>query len=117
MAVERHDSAFADSAVGAADLSAKVYYLGTINSSGQLAVCGNQGIVAGVITEGKAAGLYSTFSRGPKIKCIAGGTIAAGERVESDANGKAVAGTTAVFGVARTSAVSGDIVEVDFDIR
>jgi hypothetical protein len=117
MAVERHDSANMESAIGAADLSEKVFYLGTIDNTGKLAVCGNQGIVAGVITEGKAAGLYSTFSRGPKVKVIAGGSITAGERVESDGNGKAAAGTTAVFGVARTSASANEIVEVDFDLR
>lgn len=117
MAVERHDSALQDSAPSATDLSTKVFYLGTINSSSQIALCGAAGIVAGVITEGKAAGLYSTFSRGPKVKVIAGGSITAGQRVESDGDGKAVAGTTAPFGVARTGASANEIVEVDFDIR
>ena len=117
MAVTREDSAFADAKIGAADLSEKVHYLATIDSDGKFAVCGNQGIVAGVITEGKAAGFHSTVSRGPKVKVIAGGTITAGQRVESDASGKAVAGTTAPFGVACKAASASEIVEVDFDIR
>lgn len=117
MAITRRDSANADCLPAAADLREKLYYLCTINSSGQVALCGNQGIVAGVITDGANTGDGCSFSKGPIEKVICGGTITAGERVECDGNGKAVAGTTAVFGVARQGGVANDIIAVDFDRR
>lgn len=52
------------------------------------------------------------------VKVIAGGTVAIGDRVTSDAAGAAVATTTAgdeVVGVALEAAVSGDVFEVSMD--
>lgn len=117
MGITRHDSAFADCLTAASDLSAKLHYLCTVDSSGKVDLCGAAGIVAGAITEGTAAGYGTSFSRGPIIKAVCGGTITAGQLCESDGNGKAVAGTTKPFGVARESGVSGDIISFSFDNR
>ena len=50
------------------------------------------------------------------VKVLAGGTIAVGDRIACDANGKAVAAgaSTETYGVALTAGASGDLITVAF---
>lgn len=116
MAVQKQDGLFTDSAAGGSDLTGKEYRLCTRASNGQINQSTAGAVVAGVISEGKASGLYSSFNNGGKLKAIAGGIIAIGDKLQSDANGLAVQGTTNSFGVATSStSASGEYVEFDFD--
>ena len=116
MAIERLDSAFADAQPSGEDLTGKEMLCATRNSDKELVVAGASEIVAGIIQEGKTAGLSSTISRGPICKVIAGEALAAGVKVESNSAGKAVAGSTTPFGTTRTSTGAADeIVEVAMD--
>lgn len=117
--------------VAAADLSAKQYYAVKIDSNGQAALAAAGEPAVGILQNKPIAGQSATvWAFGPRSKAVAGGTIAAGALVASDANGKFVTATTGktntsdagaaadpligsnVLGVAVTSAVSGDIFTV-----
>jgi len=99
----------------AADLSAKQYFLGAIDSSGQFALAGAGAQVDGVNQdEPDAAGKIMAMAISGVSKVSAGGTIAAGELVASDSAGEAVAAATGdnIAGVAMAAAVDGDIFPV-----
>lgn len=101
-----------------ADLSAKLYYLCKIDTDGDiiLAAAGTDHVF-GVIREGNTADKPVTVQFGGIGKVIAGGTIVAGDRLTADANGKAVATTTAgnkVIGVALMSASANEIFSFAF---
>ncbi len=99
----------------AADLSAKQYFFGAIDSSGEFAVAGAGAQVDGVIqNEPDAQGKATTVGISGVSKVLAGGTVAAGELVASDSAGEAVAAATGdnIAGVAMASAVDGDIMSV-----
>jgi hypothetical protein len=84
---------FSISAVAAADLSAKQYYLVKLNSAGKIALAGNGVAATGVLqTEPEAdeVGRVQVLGIAP---VILGGTVATGAFVASDANGKAVTAT------------------------
>ncbi len=95
-----------DARISAADLTGKEYYLAVVDSSGEYDLAGLGENAVGTIQEGKAAGLSSTVALGGVVKCVAGTAIAAGDKVASDAAGKAkvVATTEHVVGVAMTAA-------------
>ncbi len=97
-----------DARVSAVDLTGKEYFLAIIDSSGEYDLAGLGENAVGTIQEGKAAGLSSTVALGGVVKCVAGTAIAAGDKVASDAAGKAkvVATTEHVVGVAMTAAAA-----------
>ena len=98
------------------DLSAKQYYMvGITNASGtgQVSLATEGGDVVGVLQNvPNLAGRAAEVAVGGVCKCIAGGSITAGNRVSPDSNGKATAVGSAddyAFGVALQTASSGDI--------
>ena len=101
------------SLAAAADLSAAQYKIVQINSSGQAALANATSLTVGVLqNKPTAAGRIATVAVHGVCKCVAGGSITAGARLTSDANGNAVAASTAgdaVIGVALDSASSGDV--------
>lgn len=122
------------SLVTAADLSTKQFYLGKTNSSGLLALASSAGQdVTGVIYDnGGTSGRVVSVANGGTVQVILGGTVTAGDKLTTDANGKAVTAAGArvdstvssatdpligpfVFGEALASGVSGDIIPVAFD--
>ena len=97
-----------DARVSAVDLTAKEYFLAVIDSSGEYDLAGIGEDAVGTIQEGKAAGLSSTVAQGGVVKCVAGVAIAAGDKIASDAVGKAkvVASTQHVVGIAMSAAAA-----------
>lgn len=100
------------------DLSTKQFYIVKADTANDhsvvLAAAGTDPIVGVLQNKPKAASAALVRFIGT-TKVIAGGTITRGDRVTSDANGKAVTTTTnkdVQLGVALVSAVSGDILEV-----
>jgi hypothetical protein len=122
------------SMVTAADLSAKQFYLGVVNSSGLLALASAAGQeVDGVIYDnGGTSGRVTSLAVGGTVQVILGDTVTAGDKLTTNASGKAVLATTAitntsdggsatdpligsyVFGKALASGVVGDIIPVAF---
>ena len=109
---------FEKSFVSTNDLSAKQYYIVAVDTSNDqsvvLAAAATDPIVGVLQNKPKAlqAGLVRFIGTS---KVIAGGTITRGDKVTSDSNGKAITTTTnkdTLVGVALSSAVSGDIVEI-----
>lgn len=100
------------------DLSAKQYYLVTINSSGELALTGDAGYASGVLqNEPAAQGRAGAIVTQGETRVIAGGAFNAGELLGSNSAGKAVNAATndAVIGQALEAATAdGDIVRIDF---
>ena len=115
MAIQRQDGWANDSAVGDADLTGKERRFVTRTSTGiRLAQNGEQ--VAGVLQEGKAAALRSSFAvAGFPLKVIASQTITVGQAIQAGADGTAIVGTTNQVGVARNGCNSGEMVEVMVD--
>jgi hypothetical protein len=107
--------------IAEADLSAKQYFilkLGATANGVALAAGATEsilGILQNKPTANQIANVRLCNSQGTS-KVKAGGTINAGDWVTSDANGKAVATTTAgniVIGRALEAAVDGDIIEIE----
>lgn len=113
MSVEKIHATFVHAVVAAADLSAKLHYFATIDSSGLLAVCGDGAVVAGPIIETAVAGKPATFQYGGigKVKVGSGG-VTAGARIASDASGLAVVAAAGDFeaGTALSAGDEGDII-------
>ena len=97
-----------DARVSAVDLTGKEYYLAVIDSSGEYDLAGLGEPAVGTIQEGKAIGLSSTVALRGIVKCVAGTAIAAGDKVASDAAGKAkvVASGQHTIGVAFSAAAA-----------
>lgn len=114
MAVQRQDGLFADAKASGESLLDKEFYLAKRGTDGKFYLAGNGDKVAGVISEGRDVGYHSSINTFSQLKCYAGGTITAGDNVQSDATHRAVSGSTNSFGVAINSAVAGEMVEVDF---
>jgi hypothetical protein len=102
-----------------ADLSTKQYYMLKLNNSSgvaRAAVAGEGSDVVGILQNvPNAANRAAEVAIGGISKCIAGGSITAGNRVSPDSNGKATAVGSSddyAFGVALDSAAAGDIFRV-----
>ena len=100
----------------AADLSALQYRFMLIDSSGNVNKgTGNSTIAIGVLQNKPSAAAQGARVRtNGKSKLDIGGTVACGDRLTSDSNGKGVVTTTAthlVGAIALTSGVSGDRIE------
>lgn len=117
MATERFTGSQTDTQVSAADLTGKEYFACKRTSSG-VNLCGANEYADGIISEGKAAGLHTSFKTGNQLKAIAGAAIAIGASVTTDAAGKFVTATTGqkATGRARTAVVGGDGVIFSIDV-
>lgn len=114
MAVQKQDGLHTDCKESASDLTDKEFYFAKLDASGNLELAGDGDAIAGVISEGKAAGYGTSINTkgNPILKVIAGSAITLGDDVQSDASGKAKTGSTNAFGTARNSAAAGEMVEV-----
>lgn len=116
MAVERFTGSQTDAKPSAADLTGKEFFLATRVPGGfQLAGAGSK--VAGVISEGKPVGLHTSIKTGNQLKAVAGGNVAVGDALASDAAGKVITagGGVASFGTAMSAAAAGEMVTFDMD--
>jgi len=94
------------------DLSAKQFYFVVLNSSKQLAVAGANVECVGVLQDTPAAagrvGQVRCFGV-TKVQC--GGSFNAGDKVASDANGKAVKATAASVSAGTPEPLAGSLVQ------
>jgi len=99
-----------------ADLSAKQFRFVVLNTSGQLVAVSSAGADADGVLLNKpdAAGKAAEFAFGGIVKVVAGGSITAGDKVQSDAAGEALTAASGdhVLGKALKDADDGDLVEV-----
>lgn len=100
----------------AADLDTKQYFIVRLDTNGKAVLAaGATGLLIGVLQNEPKSGEGALVRFVGTTKVKAGGTIAIGDYVTSDANGKAVATTTAgdvVMGRALEAAVADDVVEI-----
>jgi hypothetical protein len=99
----------------AADLSASQHRIVTIDANGAASLATATSLGIGVLQNKPVAAQAASVAYSGVTKVVAGGTIAAGARVTSDANAAAIAATTggdSVIGLALASAVAGDKVAV-----
>lgn len=98
------------------DLSAGQYKFVTLASDGQVDLTASAGGAAlGVLQNAPAAaGEPAQVAIAGRVKVTAGGTITAGDKVQSDASGDALLAATGdhVLGYAAESAVDGDVFAV-----
>jgi hypothetical protein len=94
MATEKFTGAQTDAGLSDADLRGKELRFCKRTATG-VDLAGAGDLVAGVISEGKAAGLHTSFKTGNILKVLAGEAIAVGDQIGSGANGLA---RTAVSG-------------------
>jgi len=115
MTTQRMNAEDTDARPSASDLTGKEMRFATRNSDGEFALCGAAGIIAGVIQEGKPVGQSTSIAWGSTLRVIAGAAVATGVRVNSDSEGRAVAGTTNSFGVSASAALAaGEVIEVQW---
>jgi hypothetical protein len=117
MATERFTGSQTDTALSDADLTGKEFY-GVKRTATGVALCGAGDHCDGIVSEGKAQGLHTSFKTGNQLKAIAGDVVNVGAAVTPDADGKFVTATagTEIFGTAITKASAEDVlftIEVD----
>ena len=98
------------------DLSAAQFKFVTLESDGQVDLADAAGERAiGVCLVGGPAGAAVTVAMSGKVNVIAGGTIAAGAAVQTDANGDALTAATGdyVMGYALEAGVDGQIIAIE----
>ena len=96
--------------VAADNYSAKQYYLGYVDSSGEVALPGDGATFHGVVQTATAAAGTADFAYGGPVPCIAGDTVTAGDDIASDSAGRGIPATALdyVGGVALTGATVGN---------
>lgn len=102
--------------VAAADLSAKQYFACKIDSNGAVALCAVAGERSdGILQDDPASGRSATLRTFGASKGFLGGSVAAGDLLTTDANGKLVKGYGAdiVAGRALAAGVASDIIPID----
>lgn len=118
MAVERFTGAQNDSALSDVDLSAKRFYAVKRTATG-VTLCGAGDFCDGVVSEGKAVGLHTSFHTGNQLKAISGEAINIGQKVTPGVGGKFVVADTAddeVFGTAISKAnAANDLFTIEVD--
>lgn len=107
--------------VAGEDMRTKMNYIVQLDATGKLEVAeGATDLIVGVLQNKPNTGEAALYRFGWTAKVIAGGSVAIGDFVTSDGNGKAVATTTdgnIVIGRALEAADSGDIFEVQMSIQ
>lgn len=105
-----------DTCVAENDLSDKQHYFVELSGDAQVDVCDGAGdLVYGVLQNDPEAGEAAEVAVLGITKVVAGGTVAAGDRVGTDANGKAVAKAAdadKVAGICRVGGVAGELIEI-----
>lgn len=101
---------------GSVDLTGKLHYLIKLHTDGTalLAAAASDKIV-GVLREENVVGKGVTVQFGGVAKVIAGGTVAPGDLITSDGDGKGIATTSAgnrIIGVALSAADANEIFSV-----
>lgn len=116
MAVAKQDGLHTDVAASAVDLRGKEDRFCALDANGKVTLAGNGTKISGIISEGKNVGKHTSFNTdgNPILRVIAGGAINPGARVQSDANGAAVAGLNNSFGRYRGTAacVAGQVISI-----
>jgi hypothetical protein len=115
MSVQKQDGLHTDVAESNIDLRGKEDLFCTRRSDGKLELTGAGGVIHGVISEGRQVGKHTSYNTlgNPILRVQAGGAITAGQEVQSNGGGQAIAGSTNPAGYARNSVGgSGEIVEV-----
>lgn len=111
---------FVRSREAAASLTTKQHYIVKLDSNGKIALADSAtGLVVGVLQNTPDASEQAVYAFGGTAKVKAGGTVAIGDWVTTNASGKAIATTTAgdvVIGRALEAAVADDIFEVQLEI-
>lgn len=115
MAVQKQDGLHTDTAVSGSDLTGKEYLFCTKAADGTVNLSQTDEVVAGVISEGKAAGYHTSFNLkgNPILKVYTEGNIARNALVNAGANGKAKSGSTNAVGRARNAPLAGEMVEIE----
>ena len=93
------------------DLSAKQFYFVTVNSSSQLALAGANVECLGVLQDKPKSGVNGQVRPFGVSKVQCGGSFNVGDRVASDANGKAVKATTASVSAGTPEPLAGSLVQ------
>ena len=102
----------------AEDLSASQFCFMNIDAAGRIALPSANGDAVGVLQDKPdaidRAGEVGMLEASLRLKVIAAGTITAGNKIKTDAAGKALVATTGthVLATALKSAVAGDLVEI-----
>lgn len=112
-----YDNMQTRSYVASADLSAKRYYFVKMHSvAEQIALCGNGENAIGVLQDKPISGQAGAVGCSGKMPVQAGDTFAAGAKLASDADGKAVPAATGdhVLGVAATAGAAGSLAEIEW---
>jgi len=98
------------------DLSSSQFLFGVIDSNGQVAVVSSAGGDADGVIANKpdAQGRATEFVIGGITKVTAGGSVSAGDKVQSDASGQAITAASGDHVVAKalTGGASGEVIEV-----
>lgn len=96
--------------IAGADLSAKQYCAVKLNSSGNIVAAGAGEDAVGILQTKPTSGQAGTVRISGVSKMVAGGSITAGSRVASDANGKAKAAVAATTKTDDTGAAADALV-------
>ena len=102
------------------DLSAKQFFFVSVASDGQVDPTGDGAIAIGVLqNDPAAAGRAAEVAIGGLTRVEAGGTVAAGANVASDAAGNAVTAASGdvILGTAVTGGADGEIITIVFQPR
>lgn len=116
MAISQVVDGFVYARNAGADLSAKLHFFAKIASDGDIELAGDGGVVAGVIIEAATQNNPATIQFGGIGKVVAAETIDEGDRIASDADGKAVVAAVGDFevGTAISPAAAGENVSFIF---
>lgn len=112
MAYEMVPEMFEIAQAAGADLSAKLYFLAKVDTSGNIVLAGDGEAALGVIREAAGSGKPVTVLTGGVAKVSAGGSFNAGVMVASDANGQAVLATTGEYSIGMALEASGGANEI-----
>lgn len=102
--------------IAGVDLSAAQFKFVTLESDGFVDLANSAGeLCYGVVTVGASTGRAVTVVRSGSVMVEAGGTIAAGAAVSTNASGEAIAATTGhiIMGYAKEAAVDGQLIEIE----
>jgi hypothetical protein len=116
MATQKAIDGGLDARLSNEDLRGKELLCATLDTDSNYVLAGNGEYVVGVIQEGGNVGDSTTVMSHGVARVIAGGVVAVGAKVQSNASGQAVTGSTNSIGTALTGAsAAGIVIEVDLD--
>jgi len=108
-------TAFSYAALAGVDLSEKKHYLVKIDVDGRIVLSGYGEPVFGIISRAGPLDFPVTVEFSDKQKCILGGSVTAGSRLQSDSEGRAIPLSTGdAFGIALSNGALNDKIEILF---